>query len=636
MSPQVGLRVFGGFELSRDAVLTPLRSSRVEALLAYLVAYEGRPCFRTTLAEALWPGREQNAAHQNLRQALLTLRHTLGDIAEEAVEANRRYVRLLPRAIDSDLALFRGFLSTGDLEAAVAAYEGPFSPTLDDAWALEVRADLARAHLQALLELSDTLRAGDPARALEYAERAVREEPFHDGARARKIRALRALGEEARALLEFEAYEAYLEDELGLRPARIVEEALSDAAPTPPSPPPTAPTEIGTAIEVLLEGDRPEAGIRLAISLTPYWVQTGQAAAGLARLDQTFSRWDGARDSELLGQTGLAAATLALRAGLNDRAQVEALFALDRLSRPDERASALICLAMCRNRGRAWHEGRRFALAALRVIRGHGRASLESEAWAHLANAHVYGGAPDRGIARARRAFSLATASRLSRSMAGLVLAHGYAQKGERPAGIAALVEAQAAIASLKTPEASARRASIARIFEELGERDRAEAGYLGAVAEFRTYQDLWNLAIALTYLGDFMTATERPTEAIPLHEEALVIRERTGDRVGYATSLRGLGRARLARGEAKAAREALRESVRVYTETEATPGAASSLLALSLAERELGRPELAYRLAARAYGLFQGMSAAVLTTIGPDSAELIPTAKALICELAP
>src|SRR5262249_12688821 len=120
-------------------------------------------------------------------------------------------------------------------EEAVELYEGPFLPGIEDEWVRDQRSHLAQVYIRALLYLADAEMDEQPSKALEYAERAVLEEPLMDGARARKLRALVRMGENAVAQLEYEAFADLLDQELGITPSDAVREALNDTQ-RPPRP----------------------------------------------------------------------------------------------------------------------------------------------------------------------------------------------------------------------------------------------------------------------------------------------------------------------------------------------------------------------------------------------------------------
>ena len=65
------LHFLGTFHVTLDDKREPtIETAKAKALLAYLAMENSRPHRREQLATMLWPESDQQAAHQNLRQAL--------------------------------------------------------------------------------------------------------------------------------------------------------------------------------------------------------------------------------------------------------------------------------------------------------------------------------------------------------------------------------------------------------------------------------------------------------------------------------------------------------------------------------------------------------------------------------------
>ncbi len=59
--------------------VTAFESNKVRALLAYLAVEANRPHTRDALVGLLWPDQSEQAARNNLRQAIANLRQAIGD-----------------------------------------------------------------------------------------------------------------------------------------------------------------------------------------------------------------------------------------------------------------------------------------------------------------------------------------------------------------------------------------------------------------------------------------------------------------------------------------------------------------------------------------------------------------------------
>lgn len=633
---EVEIRLLGEPRLAVRGQTVAFRTARVAALLGYLATHTGRSSFRTGIAEALWPNRESGIAQHNLRQTILRLRQNLGEVADRTLTVSRRDVNLRAGEFWCDLFEFREHLAAGRLSQAIELYRGPFLDGIEDEWVLPFRADLAQELVRGLVSEAGTRLESDPGAALGLAERAIGIETFHEGARARKIQALRAMGEESLALREYEDYEALLANELGLRPSRLVEEALDEPAVRAETV--TEPPDVGldAVYETLLASESPQEAVRLAVATTSYWTEIGQHAAGLRQISKIYDACPTeAIDPILRAEAALSVANLAMRSGESRRAIEQAEVALALGQSREVRASACVIKAWCTLRERRTKETKRSALLALRIVRGDPASQpIASEAWNLLSAVYLYDGLELRAKAAARHGLDAAGKSARAYARAGMRLAFAEAALGNVSAAREAIEFTLKRIERERSYPTSDIRVNAARLFEEIGDIDRAEEGYEASVEEIRGYESPWMLSVVLTYLADLRTARGRAAESIPLHEEAREMRGRLNDRVGEATSLRGLGRAYLQIGRLEDAANALRDAVRMYSEAETWPGVASCLLPLARIEAQIGSAAIAQRLLERAIRLLQGMSPSVRATIGPNSHELLPEAESLLREI--
>lgn len=78
--PCLSIHTLGAFHVILDGEpVTAFESNKVRALLVYLAVEAGRPHSRDILIGFLWPDQPEQAARRNLSQALLNLRHVIGD-----------------------------------------------------------------------------------------------------------------------------------------------------------------------------------------------------------------------------------------------------------------------------------------------------------------------------------------------------------------------------------------------------------------------------------------------------------------------------------------------------------------------------------------------------------------------------
>ena len=231
-----------------DRPLTALRSTKLGALLAYLVVESARPHRRAALVELLWPGQAPGTGLADLRQALSRLRRQLGDGGDR-----QPYLLLTAgdvqfnQAADYwlDVAEFRTRIGTvgahhpgaehlcdrcvAALAQAGELYRGPFltGVTLPgcleyDDWVFARQEELHEQALSALLRLAHCMESrGDFCEASQFAHRAIELDPCHEPAHRLRMRALAKAGRTAEALKDYRRLQAVLarESDLGPSPA---------------------------------------------------------------------------------------------------------------------------------------------------------------------------------------------------------------------------------------------------------------------------------------------------------------------------------------------------------------------------------------------------------------------------------
>lgn len=267
----LSISLLGSFQVTLDGrPVTDFGTDKARALLAYLAVEAHRPHRRDALAGLLWATSPQAKARQSLRQALSTLRRTLGDadrtvpfllvtrdtihfnpdadlwldVAECAAlsAANRAHTH---RRIDRCLPCM------GRMEEMARLYRGRFLGGffLADSTAFEEWASLRREHLQRqVMEALGYLveyyeRRGDVARATQVACRQVQMEPWLEEAHRELMRLLALAGRRSAALAQYRTCQAALADELGVEPTAettAIYQQIRDRGHIEPVPSPTA------------------------------------------------------------------------------------------------------------------------------------------------------------------------------------------------------------------------------------------------------------------------------------------------------------------------------------------------------------------------------------------------------------
>jgi predicted ATPase/DNA-binding SARP family transcriptional activator/class 3 adenylate cyclase len=226
-------------------VISRFRTQKSGELLAYLACHLQRAHGREELIELLWPECDLVAGRNRLSNVLSSLRHQLeppGVPAGAVLQTDRAFVRLNPAVVVTDVAEFEAALQSAAsasshleqaqfLTTAIELYRGPLLPGYYADWLPPEQERLAALHLQALLQLGECFsHAGEPARALEYARRAVAADPLREETHRELMRLYLAAGQPAAALKQYHQLEELLKEELGAAPALATRALAQEAA----------------------------------------------------------------------------------------------------------------------------------------------------------------------------------------------------------------------------------------------------------------------------------------------------------------------------------------------------------------------------------------------------------------------
>lgn len=249
------LCVLGGFRAECAGRIVPdaaWQRRSAKALVKLLAVAPGHRLHREQVLEALWPERDPESAASSLRKALHLARHAL----EPAMPArgSSAFLRsaddllLLDEAawVDADAfqALAERALADPDrarYEAALAAYAGELLPEdrYED-WAGPRREALAGQHRRLLLGLAALLeRQGEYGGAAEHLRRVVADDPAHEEAHRRLMRAHALGGSQHQALRQYQACREALRRELDAAPDQQTDALyrdILDGRLVPPSP----------------------------------------------------------------------------------------------------------------------------------------------------------------------------------------------------------------------------------------------------------------------------------------------------------------------------------------------------------------------------------------------------------------
>lgn len=216
------LKLFGGAALEGAQGEASIASRRRSlAFLALLAGAGDRGLSRDKLAAFLWAESDSDRSRHALAQTLYAIRR---ELSAELVQTAGNDLKLHSDLIAVDLWDFERAISRGDLEAATAAYGGPFldgfyiSDALEfERWVESERARLAHAFKQALYALEKrAAQANDWRGASEWLRRAVTADPLDSPLALRYMRALAAAGDRAAAIRHGRVHETLIREELKL------------------------------------------------------------------------------------------------------------------------------------------------------------------------------------------------------------------------------------------------------------------------------------------------------------------------------------------------------------------------------------------------------------------------------------
>ena len=185
----VSIRLMGPFRILKGE--TPLAElpNKASALLAFL-AMQSDPVPREKLAELLWPDRQQEQSRQSLRQAIYSIRGSLGDLAERIIEMKHAGAAIglsgvsvdahgLGHADDSDALdtlMGRAELCSGEFLAGFPSISNPF-----DEWVLLQRSKASNAIARLLGKLASLqIRHGHFEAAVSTGQQLVSLDPLRE------------------------------------------------------------------------------------------------------------------------------------------------------------------------------------------------------------------------------------------------------------------------------------------------------------------------------------------------------------------------------------------------------------------------------------------------------------------------
>ncbi len=235
MTTGLQIRLLGGLQISLDgAPLTGFLSGKIPALLAYLAVTQ-REHQRDALATLFWGEMGDEAAANNLRQALSNLRKLVEPylrITRETVEFLHNGPPVSLDVLEFEQAIHAAQSATRParvvaLQRACDLYQGDLlagvvlrdAPDFDD-WLLPQRIRLREQALHALHVLADLhLARAEYGRAIDCATRLLALDAWREEGHRQLMLALAHSGRRTAALAQYARCRRLLADELGVEPA---------------------------------------------------------------------------------------------------------------------------------------------------------------------------------------------------------------------------------------------------------------------------------------------------------------------------------------------------------------------------------------------------------------------------------
>lgn len=304
------IELLGSFQINAGTQpVTTLNTSRLQALLSYLLLRSGIAQSRQQLAFLFWPDSTDEQARTNLRTLLHRLRTAMPQ-ADKFLTVDQQTVEWQADApFTLDVADFETALAEAGraeqvgnregmcaaLERAVRLYKGDLLPDCYDEWILPERERFKQLAINALERLMKQMEDNrDYSAAISFGRQLLRFDPLHEHAYLGLMRLYAAQGDRPGALRIYHACSTALRDELGAEPGAAIvtayEQLLSSNEPL------QVPVPV-TGSEVTLVGRNPEwarlqAAWQGTVKGRPRMViLSGEAGIGKTRLAEEFLLW---------------------------------------------------------------------------------------------------------------------------------------------------------------------------------------------------------------------------------------------------------------------------------------------------------------------------------------------------------
>ena len=233
----IDVKLFGKFEVTtEDGTSVVISGAKTQGLIAFLALNLGMPPTRDRIINLFWGDRFTDQARQSLRQAIAKLRRILPD-GDTVLVVDQDRIGLSPDHVRVDVDRFSTLADAPDDQAIIEAVELLQGPLLEGLYGQQAEfEDWISSERQRINEVSSKivekaasieLKAGNVAAALDHARRVTHLNPWSDAAQMVLLQLLAQNGERAVAIQQFQAYEATLQDELGISVGQELRELIA-------------------------------------------------------------------------------------------------------------------------------------------------------------------------------------------------------------------------------------------------------------------------------------------------------------------------------------------------------------------------------------------------------------------------
>lgn len=218
------LHVFDRLQIVDDGTRIVPTSVTTAKILGYLALHASHQhtVSRQRLVRVLWPDLEPNKGRRRLSDALYRLHQNLGERVCSSLIAKPDSETLALGEVWVDIDSFRSHVCAKTIDqwrTAIDLYSGDLLDDLHDEWLLGSRLMLRDMYCNTLARLCMALnQEGDPAAALEYAQRWITADELNEDAHALVIQLQAQLGRPTAALHQYNRLATMLDREFQSAP----------------------------------------------------------------------------------------------------------------------------------------------------------------------------------------------------------------------------------------------------------------------------------------------------------------------------------------------------------------------------------------------------------------------------------